>query len=119
MDWFSKLCLPPQYEDPVCGSFEFDLELIKIDDVATTNTSIPFDIVNGPDYDDEGTVKWKFETKDLSLAGNCTQFIPGIICKLETKYEFKIVGNLHNSFDPDHNLTNEWEPLVVTVQNPC
>ena len=120
LDWFSKLCLPPEYNDPVCGSFKYDLELIKIDDEATTNTSIPFDVVNGPGpvYDGDD-VKWKFETKDLLLAGNCTQFIPGITCKNETKYEFKIVGTQTNGFDPDYIRTNEWESLVVTVKNPC
>ena len=92
--------MPPDYID-ICGTIIFDLELIKIDDKAATASSIPFDVVFGP-VDNGSVVKWKFETKNLVLAGNCTQFTPGTICRFETKYEFKIVGTQTNDFDPTY-----------------
>ena len=79
------------------------MELVDPSD--PSNVDIPFDILEGPLYSGSD-VSWKFTTTDISKAGNCTQFLPGVTCILETEYELRIVAVQTNDFDSSYSLRN-------------
>ena len=86
-DWLSHYCYP-EFED-LCGSRTYSLELVDTTD--PSNTEIPFEITEGPLYSGS-EVSWKFTATDISKAGNCTQFLPGVTCILETEYQLRVVA---------------------------